>query len=425
MSKRCQAKNPSACSSPRCPEKRGGAVLGTAKRKFDLTKTPNKESSGTTTHPKRRPGPKKPTYQKGANGIVAEYSCALELSKMLDVAGIKTLNSQEELEGKRSSAVERVANDLTEEQVLRANLQGRLLADYIFTQMRTNPGLINIPLRPEEIQDSTVNVIHVGNNTGSGRSTDLIIQITDTSGTIVSSEISLKAYGKSSFSLGSKSGKSSLYRMFCNAEPEKRVSDEEFADRFGSNARRFVEQLRDFNEVQKEFYSSKEGQAFLDEYERRKNTRKVNNPGRRKELGDYFTKKKGFTSESVLAEAYVAVFNEQSSRLEKLPLTHPERENFFKGFRHTLGMENGVTTLTAVLESNSTSGHVINSNDDSAQIKILDSVLNGAKIKLEHTPGTGGAKVLITEGGKSVRGLNLAVWKDGTIQFKLSTKKEG
>jgi len=362
-------------------------------------------------------------HQKGANGLVAEYQCALRLAEMLVTANLRTNADLSALRSDRDNAVHRVANELTDQQVARAKAQGDALAGHIFKAISEEPGWLGITDKtPSELKAATIAIRTVGHNTNSGNSADLVLSFEFTDRSAVRIPISLKAYGDRASSLGSKSFKTSLSRVFLN---KKRCSDADFIRAFGPKAQEFVNLLNDFEQASREFYSSPAGQQFIADYRARKNnsSARVNNPLRRKEVGDYFVETRGFVPEHKFAELYVQLF--QIGMQELVGASDTQWSEFLAGLRFVLGMDNDILTLNAVADDRT--GEVLrveNSFLSGTYGQIRETLVRGVDVQLTHRPGSSTIGVELVHGPARVRALSLAIWKDATIQFKLDTRSD-
>lgn len=284
-------------------------------------------------------------HQKGANGIIAEYACVLALTEALRADGLDVVGDTEAQGVQLQAAVERVAGELTPDQVARANAQGQALAQHIYEGIVADPTRLGLGhWGSDELVNGRIVVQAVGHNTNSGNSADIVITF-HPDGEVVELPISLKAYGKRPSSLGSKGSRASLSRIFLNAV---KVSDAAFIDFFGEPATEFLALLADFKLAAKEFYATEAGEAFTTAYQQRKGspTAKVNNPLRRKEVGQYFAQTRGFVSEHRFAELYVDMFN--IGLATPAPNDEVHWRQYLEGQRFVLGMDNDILILNAV-----------------------------------------------------------------------------
>lgn len=356
--------------------------------------------------------------QRGANGLVAEYVCAAELNRRLLDAGCDCLADQGLLDEGVDATVERVANELSPAQLDRAIAQGVALAEYVLQALTQDPAVLAMSLDPGEVLGRSIDVRPVGHQTSKGSSVDLVVEVLPVDDAHDESELlelSLKAYAGTVSSLGSKSARACLSRAFLG---EARVSDEEFVERFGGLGQEFLDLFDDFKAVAKEFYASPAGTRFVDEYEARKGTRKVNNPLRRKEVGNYFFDVRGFKSEHRFAELFVRMFNAGVQSLR----TEDDWAKFLAGMRFVLGFDRGVVTLNAIADDDGVVRQIDNSNETTAYGRVRRALVTGCSFRLEARPNSGNIGVDVQADGEVVGCLQLAIWKDATIQFKLDTR---
>jgi hypothetical protein len=203
----------------------------------------------------------------------------------------------------------------------------------------------------------------------------------------------------------------------------ERVTDDEFAAYFGDPGRNFLAALSDFKAVAKDFYASDAGEAFVNAYEARKGSRKVNNPLRRKEAGNYFKALRGYKSEHLFAELYVQMYAIGMNNLRSDGST-PDWPEYLEAMRFILGMDGDILTLNAI------------AGDDGRVVKVENSYLSGAyaglrrvlvpecEFALDMRPGSSMIDVTVSYGGETIKCLNLAIWKDATIQYKLDSSIE-
>jgi hypothetical protein len=355
-----------------------------------------------------------PLYQRGANGLVAEYECVRELNEVLAAAGITCLTPQDVLEQAKAAAVARVASDLTPQQLQRGTNQGAALGRFIAKALSDDPAALALML-PAPLPELAVRVTHVGYLTNARDSADIALTFVHGGAEVALLQISLKAYRGTVSSLGSKSARASLTRVFLGKE---KVPDPVFASYFGEPGARFLASLADFKAVADVFYrSAPEGQEFLDAYEARKGTRKVDNKLRRKELGDYYLAQRGFKAEHVFAEQYVEMFSSGMSRID----SEPSWAQFLVGMRFVLGMDQDVTTLNALATDDGSVYRIVNSVVDGAYADVRRVLVPGCTFVLTHRLGSGNIGVEVAQAGLQVKCLQLAMWKDATIQFKLDT----
>ena len=354
-------------------------------------------------------------YQKGANGLIAEYECAMHLHALLSDTAHCT-PSWDELKFLRDQEIGKFTKELTEGQINRAKAQGQALAEYLATNIRAIPADLGLPRDFSFGNSSCVEIRPTGHDTSKGNSSDLQVTF-HAPGKRFDLPVSLKAYNGTISSLGSKSAKTSLARMFLG-KPD--VAEKDFTAYFGGPAREFLDKLRRFKAVSKEFYNhSDEGRRLVEEYRARKKDpeAQVNNPLRRKELGDYFFKVEGYRSEHEFARLYVAMFDVGFKKVKDTSNWIP----FIGGVKFVLGIENGILTLNAVAGDDGKVTRVINSHTSETHGMLRKVLVPGCDFVLKHKPQSSIVGVEIIHGTIRFTALNLAVWKDATIQFKIDS----
>jgi len=356
-----------------------------------------------------------PLHQKGANGLLAEYHCALRLGELLEAARITIRPSQAELAWSVARQEAKYTAELSAAQMARAANQGTALAGYIHSQLSTTPENLGLP-KGLPVHDHTVEILTTGHDTSKASSADIEIVLRHVrAGNEHRLPISLKAYAGTTTSLGSKSAMPSLGRLFL-AKPKP--SEAEFVDYFGTPGRQFCVLLRDFKAVAKEFYGvSAEGREFIEEYFARKGTRKVNNKLRRAQLGNYFHKRRGFWSEHRFAELYAAMFDLGFQRV----VMSGDWGGFIVGMNFLLGMENQILTLNAIAGDDGRVTAVENSLLSTAHGRLRRALRPGVIVELRSTYESGTLQVVVSADGDEIKSLTLSIWKDATIQFKLTT----
>lgn len=350
--------------------------------------------------------------QKGANGLIAEYGACERLAELLEKSNLLIGSNSSHFAALRLSAEQRVGNELSSELIARARRQGVALGDYLFNNLWESPSALGLTISDRSVRESRVAVKHVGHNTNSGVPEDILIDITLRNGTHVHLPVSSKAYKGGTVSLGSKSSTAALGRLFTGQE---KISKVEFARHFGTLGEEVTRVLKLFKDAADEFYSTNASREFLDEYERRKGTRKVNNPLRRKEVGDFFFEKHGFYSEHRFAGLFCEIFN---SSFLKMRETAQDDSQFVKQLRFLFANPE-VLALNAVAET-STSEVVVHSSLQNRAYKDLNSVLQpGLSMNLIQKNGSSILGVEVKRETTSCSALSLAMWKDATIQFKI------
>lgn len=349
--------------------------------------------------------------QKGANGLIAEYQCALALAEALATLDIEVEQSQDDLRSSLGEAVARVANELTPAQVARAKNQGIALGNYLFDSLISNPSAIGADIDTSLQRLTSVSIELTGHSTNSGDPSDIVLTANGETYQVVI-PVSLKAYKSGTVSLGSKSARASLTRLFLG---ENRVSDAEFIDFFAEAGSSFLALYEDFKAASSEFYASAEGEEFVDRYEARKGSRKVNNPLRRKEVGDYFESTRGFKSEHRFADLYIDM---HEVGLSKVDVTHEHAEQFVRELRFILGSPE-ILALNAIAGDDGKVVDVHNSLSHPAYQRLNSVLRPGVQLDLKKRERSSIVTVELRRGNVFSTDLSLAIWKDATIQYKL------
>jgi len=354
-------------------------------------------------------------HQRGAGGLIAEYRCAAALQEALEQSGYVMDSSLSWLEQRLAMAIPRVGNELSTTLRRHALTQGEALAKYIAQCVTAEPARLGLVLSVADIRRGRISISTVGNATNSGTSADLLIDII-LDGAVVQLPISLKAYRGSMSSLGSKGARASLGRLFMGTA---KVSDAELTQHFGAPADHFSRLLAEFKVAAKEFYSSADGRAFVADYQNRKGDpgARVNNPLRRKEVGDYFIASRGFRPEHRFAELYAEMFSIGMSRVQG-DGGYEEWVAFLEGLRFMIGMDRDIVTLTARGRAD-TAITVSNSLDEGPYADLRAVLIRGCDVQLQFRPGSSVLGVSVSYAGLTVEALSLTIWKDATIQFKL------
>jgi hypothetical protein len=350
--------------------------------------------------------------QKGANGLIAEYSACEALARQLEHSGLSTTLQSANFRDQRDAAETRVGNELNADQIRRARRQGDALGQYIFQNLTTQPSAIGIASSLADVASATIEVRHVGSNTGSGVPEDIEIVINLPGDHQERVPISLKAYRSGTVSLGSKSAKAALSRLFLNQE---RCSDAEFCDCFGPDGVEFLSTLDLFKKTSKLFYDTDASKLLKDQYEARKGTRKINNPLRRKELGEFFHLKYGFVSEHRFNSLFCRIFNNSFNHMRHQELSD---QHFVQQLRFILGNPE-VLALNAVAETVESEVLVDSSFSNEAYLRLNSVLRSGLTIRLIPNHQSSHSRVEVTRESLKSSDLSLAVWKDATIQFKL------
>ena len=194
------------------------------------------------------PPNKEPLHQKGANGLLAEYHCALRLVELLEADRLTILSCKKDLGRLVAAQDEKYSGELSAPQMKRAANQGAALGEYIHSQLSRTPGNLGLPVRLS-LLDHAVEILTTGHDTSKASSADIEILLRHTSsGHEHRLPISLKAYAGTTTSLGSKSAIPSLGRLFLS---KPKPTETEFLECFGEPGKQFCDLLRDFKAVAK------------------------------------------------------------------------------------------------------------------------------------------------------------------------------
>lgn len=153
------------------------------------------------------------------------------------------------------------------------------------------------------------------------------------------------------------------------------VADQEFVGYFGEAASEFLSKLRRFKAVSKEFYNhSEEGRKLVEQYRARKKDpdAQVNNPLRRKELGDYFFKWKAGAAR-VRPALHRRCSTWDSRKIKDTANWNP----FIEGVKFVLGIENEILTLNAVAGDDGKVTRVINSHTSETHGMLRKALVPG------------------------------------------------
>ena len=354
-------------------------------------------------------------HQKGANGLLAEYHCARTLAGKCADAGLEASPRAAELDAVVEQQLAKYRRELTEEQFSRAENQGRALGEYLFAQLREHPERLGLPAE-FVLRDHAVRIASTGHDTSKQNSADIELLFRPLhGGATVRLPVSLKAYASTTTSLGSKAAIASLGRLFLG---NKKPGAEEIVRYFGPPAQEFLELLADFKGVADEFYDeAPEGKQFVDDYFARKGTRKVNNRLRRKELGAYYDQKRGFISEHRFATLFAIMFADGYRRMA----AQGRWEDFLAAFGFLLGMDGDILTLNAVAGEDGQVTSIENSRLSSVHGRLRRALRPGVVVELISTAESGTLRVRVQCGDDVIDNLGLSIWKDATIQFKLTT----
>jgi hypothetical protein len=368
------------------------------------------------------------SQQKGANGRIAEYACAYFLAAGLKNAGLTVRTNISQLQKLAQEEQAKYAKDLTPQQIQLAVDSGNAMAQDMFNNI-VNKGqdlvFVNYEFVPEQ---HSYDIEPTGAQQSKGTSDDMVIHIYKDGPEEFAHKvlISLKVYAGNESSQGSKSSKTSLYKMFADPTKDK-VKPADFISVFGDNGREFLAAMDEFKDFGRDvWWNSKEGQAYRQDKiaqgsDPKKYGPNAKTPGtnqlRAAALGDYFIKNKGYTPEHKLSQLFVDLFE-----YGKINLNDGDWKRFNEGFKQAIGFDE-VITYKAVCDAQGVS-KVVNSGTSKAYQQMYAALNNKIDVVLVHRPGSSGIGVEIKYGDVVIKSLSLAMWKDGTIQFKFNSTKE-
>jgi len=365
---------------------------------------------------------------KGANGRIAEYSCALTLANTLVSNGLRVTSDIGKLKDMADNEVVKYNKSLGADQIRIAIDAGVKMAesmaksimnngkDLVFTEYQFVPKKHSYDIEPTGAAQSK------------GSTDDLVIHIKeDNTDTVVKKILlSLKVSGGPANSQGSKNPMPLLWKMFVDPQA-KTVKASDFVTVFGEKGKEFVEALEDFKNAGREFLQSPEGQNYAKEKEQDRLQRgksssssKVSANGnffRSKEAGDYFTKTRGHKSEHNLSKLFVELYEHGRKNLNG-----GDWKKFNEGFKQAIGFDD-VITYKAICDKQGVSEIVSSATSQSYQ-KLYQALENEIDVVLSHRPNSGGIGVTLTYKGQVIDSLSCSIWKDGTIQFKFDSSKE-
>lgn len=368
------------------------------------------------------------SQQKGANGRIAEYACAYFLAAGLQKAGLRVRTDINQLQKLAQAEQAKYAKDLTPQQIQLAVDSGNAMAEDMFNNIVNNGKdlvFVNYEFKPEQ---HSFDIEPTGAQQSKGTSDDMIIHVYKDGPEEFTHKvlISLKVYAGTESSQGSKSSKNALYKIFSDPTKDK-VKPAEFIQVFGDKGREFLEAMDEFKNFGRDvWWNSPEGQAYRKEKIAQGSDPKKYGPGAKKPgvnqlraaaLGDYFIKHKGYTPEHKLSQLFVDLFE-----YGKVNLNQGDWKRFNEGFKQAIGFDE-VITYKAVCDAQGVS-KVVNSGTSKAYQQMYQALNNNIDVVLTHRPGSSGIGVEIKYGDVVIKSLSLAMWKDGTIQFKFNSAKE-
>lgn len=292
---------------------------------------------------------------------------------------------------------------------------GVALADYITQSLLAKPeklGLLEVT--PEDVARAEIEI-----SKAQRADVDILIALKWPERTI-ELPISLKVNQRlfRTQVLGSNSARGTLSRLFLGMP---RVTNATFVDYFEDPAVNYLSLVSDLKLAASEFYNSEQGKEFIDKYQKRLNLPKsarVNNPLRRREVGNHFFKTRGFKSENEFARLYVQMFNIGCQTLGASRA--PAAELFTREFRKVLGINPEILTLNVITDS--ATGAVVRVessrvSDPFGQVSGL--LFPGVEVEHQITENCATMPVLLNYRGHESSKLTLSVWIDATLQYKL------
>jgi len=370
---------------------------------------------------------------KGGNGFVAEYVCAYELAKKLDGVGLKVTSDIEKLKSEMKTKTKQFSDaGLDSTQIRRATNQGEAIAESMFQSIIKNgEDLVFVDYKFKH-GDHSYEVRPTGADTGKVTADDIELIVTKESKGRVETKIlvSLKAYASSNTSLGSNSSVASLQKMFIGGEKQQRnaTTDAAFVKAFGALGKEMLDALEDYKNEASGFMKSnkkpaKELRAYWDAKGKKasKKTGLYPNNLRAQEVGDNYTKKRGYKQEHKLSEIFVKLYNKGKTSVRK----NGKESTLRKGLMEILGVDTSVVTYNAIANAEGVVTEVVNSNVSDSYRRLYLAIMNGADVNLTtvNRNGKSTIKVEVVYKGEKINGLTMSMWKDGTLQFKFDSKK--
>lgn len=366
------------------------------------------------------------SQQKGANGRIAEYACAYNLAELLTNANLTVVSDIDQLKKLSLDEQQKYSNHLTAHQIKLAVDSGTAIAQDIFNNIQNN-GKDLVFVEYDFVADQhSYDIEPTGAKQNKGTSDDMVIHLCNT---ITQSThkilISLKVHAGTSSSQGSKSSVTSLYKMFVDPT-RKKVKEEEFGEFFGTTGNEFVNSINEFKKFgRSEWWNSSQGQQYRqDKLALGSNPKSygptAKNPGtnqlRSSALGEYFAQHKGYISEHRLSQQFVESFNYGKRKYTGT------WQQFNQGFKQAIGFDE-VITYKAVCNDQGVTG-VVNSATNPAYQQVYRALNSKIDVDLTYKPNSSGIGVEIKHDNIVIKSLSLAMWKEGTIQFKFDSDRE-
>jgi hypothetical protein len=361
---------------------------------------------------------------KGANGRIAEYSCAYYLASELKNAGIKVTSNIPVLKELFLNEIKKYEKSLTAEQIQLASDAGKKMAESMYLSLINNGKDLVFTEYEFKTESHSFDIEPTGASQNKGSTDDLVIHIKKDNSEEVAKKIllSLKVSANSTNSQGSKGPIPLLWKMFVDPST-KTVKPADFISIFGEKGREFVDALADFKNAGREFLRSPEGQSWAKEKEEERLARgkspssaKVKadtNFFRAKEVGDYFTKTRGIPNEHKLSKLFVELYEHG-----KKNLNGGDWKKFNEGFKQAIGFDD-VITYKAICDKSGIKVETSATSD--AYKKLYMALENKIDVVLTYRPDSGGIGVILKYDNIIIDSLSCSIWKDGTIQFKFDS----
>jgi hypothetical protein len=371
---------------------------------------------------------------KGGNGFVAEYVTAYHLATKLERVGLTVKGSIPQMKRIMESKVKQFSDTgLTTTEIQRAINQGEAIAESMFDSIVNNGKDLVFVEYDFDYTEHEYEINTTGADTGKVTADDIELVVRKQSNSEAEKRIlvSLKAYKSSTTSLGSNASVASLHKMFTGVKTRRNTqTDAEFIKFFGPLGKQMLDAMEDYNTEASNFMkgkskSAKDLRAYWDAKGKKpsKKTGLYPNNLRAQEVGDNYTKKRGYKQEHKLAQLFVKLFNKGKTKVAK----SGQEKMFRQGIMDILGVNDSVVTYNAIADDQGVVSEVVNSNTSDGYRKLYFAILNGAEVNLSSYKmknGGTGIKVNVTYKGKKINGLTLAMWKDGTFQFKFDSKSK-
>lgn len=329
-------------------------------------------------------------HDKGHNGIIAEYACALKVHR--EFSDSKTNVTKSAFESK----LRELAFDKEKEK--QAISHGEFLADFLINSLRSKSDDIFEGMTKG---DRVLGVYHCGTSEMGKSSADIEVIFGDQKRTL-GQKFSLKVSNTGSHSRGSKMARATLVKFFTSKE---RLSDEEFVSIFNGGGRAFLEHLGQFKRECKNYYKSNEWELA-----------KINNPDlcskgttgtnsfRFDGAGDYFTARTGVKSEYRFAELIADMIN--LGFLGSAGWSSEKHGSFIRSFKFFIGADDSVKTLLV----NKGVVEVVSDFDKFKNVLRPGfkacAVSNKSVVSVSFTNGCHSASI------------SFNVWQDSTIQYQ-------